>query len=190
MSENKDKYITIEVLALALGIALLPPIWAVLSPYIGVSTGSVSLICAAVYVANGNKIKDSVKIAFGFIMGLLWGGITLNVVNMFPHYKDLVLFTTLFILGGSAVIIANTIMSKVIYLPAWLCGWAIALQVLGSININAWEHTPLGIGISMIVGVFYVGVGVQRFQLILTKKLHKKHICSVDNNQLCTKFRY
>ena len=43
---------------LALGIALLPPIWAVLSSAVGITTGAVALICAGVYVANGNKTQD------------------------------------------------------------------------------------------------------------------------------------
>lgn len=154
MSKEKETFITIEVLTLALGIALLPPIWAVLSPYIGVSTGAVSLICAAVFVANGNQIKNAIKITLGFIMGLLWGCITLNVVNVFKGNKNIALFATLFILGGCAVILANIIMSKYTYLPSWLCGWAITLQILGSISVNEWGYIPLSIGISMVVGVF------------------------------------
>lgn len=71
MSEIKRKLITADILSLAFGIALLPSIWAVISPYIGVTTGAVSLICAAVYVVNGNIISNSIKIIIGFIMGLL-----------------------------------------------------------------------------------------------------------------------
>ena len=37
-----------EVLALAVGIGLLPPIWAVLSGHIGVTCGAVALICAGI----------------------------------------------------------------------------------------------------------------------------------------------
>ena len=35
-----------ETWTLALCIALLPPIWAVAAPYVGVTTGAVALICA------------------------------------------------------------------------------------------------------------------------------------------------
>ncbi len=50
---------TLNKLTLALGIALLPPIWAVLSPLFGVKTGAVALICAGIYVTNGNKVSDA-----------------------------------------------------------------------------------------------------------------------------------
>lgn len=50
MSDKK-----LNILTLAFGIALLPPIWAVLSPYAGITTGAVALICAGLYVTNGNK---------------------------------------------------------------------------------------------------------------------------------------
>lgn len=53
MDEKKRK--RVNMLTLAFGIAFMPPIWAVLSPYLGVSTGAVALICAGLYVANGNK---------------------------------------------------------------------------------------------------------------------------------------
>ena len=36
-----------RMLTLALGIALLPPIWAILAPAIGITTCAVALICAA-----------------------------------------------------------------------------------------------------------------------------------------------
>ena len=50
MDEKKIK--RVNMLALAFGIAFMPPIWAVLSPYLGVSTGAVALICAGLYVAD------------------------------------------------------------------------------------------------------------------------------------------
>ena len=67
MDEKKRK--RVNMLTLAFGIAFMPPIWAVLSPYLGVSTGAVALICAGLYVANGNKRKDALKIAVGFLCG-------------------------------------------------------------------------------------------------------------------------
>ena len=56
---------------LALGVALLPPIWAVLAPHLGVTTGAVALICAGLYAANGNKYEDCLKITLGFLCGCL-----------------------------------------------------------------------------------------------------------------------
>lgn len=42
--------------SLALGVALLPPIWAVLAPHLGVTTGAVALICAGVYGGQREQI--------------------------------------------------------------------------------------------------------------------------------------
>lgn len=56
MSDKK-----LNILTLAFGIALLPPIWAVLSPYAGITTGAVALICAGLYVTNGNKKENALK---------------------------------------------------------------------------------------------------------------------------------
>lgn len=59
----------INKLALAFAIAFMPPIWAVLSPYVGIQTGAVALIVAGLYVTNGNEKKDAVKITLGFLLG-------------------------------------------------------------------------------------------------------------------------
>ncbi|WP_023162074.1 DUF1097 domain-containing protein [Clostridium autoethanogenum] len=94
------------VFILAFCIALFPPIWAVLAPYVGVTTGAVALICAGLYVTNGNKASDAVKISFGFLMGDFWAAFALFIMNYLPFNKDINLFITLFILGGLGVIIS------------------------------------------------------------------------------------
>ena len=57
---------------LAICIALLPPIWAVAAPYIGVTTGAVALICAGLCAANGDKRENALPISIGFLLGDLW----------------------------------------------------------------------------------------------------------------------
>ena len=47
-----------EVLTLAVLIAILPPIWAVASPYLGNTVGPIALIAAGIYGTNGNKFED------------------------------------------------------------------------------------------------------------------------------------
>ena len=47
MEEKRIK--TINMLTLAFGIAFMPPVWAVLAPFIGVDTGAVALICAGLF---------------------------------------------------------------------------------------------------------------------------------------------
>ena len=61
-----------EVLTLALLIAILPPIWAVASPYLGNTVGPIALICAGIYATNGNKFQDAHKIALGYLAGDIW----------------------------------------------------------------------------------------------------------------------
>ena len=76
------KKLNTEVWTLALGIALFPPLWAVIAPYFKVSTGAVALICAGLYVANGNKRQDAVKISVGFLLGDFWGVTALKIMDV------------------------------------------------------------------------------------------------------------
>lgn len=161
-----------SILTLALGIALLPSIWAVISPYFGITTGAVALICAGIFVANGNKIEDGVRISIGFLLGDLWGCIALKIINMVELNENIKLFCALFILGGLAVIIASTKLKKIIFLPAWLSGWAITLLLMSPLNMN-WGTLPIQIGISMLMGIWYVGVGVLKFQNLLIIMIKK-----------------
>jgi hypothetical protein len=157
-----------DILTLALGIALLPSIWAVISPYIRISTGAVALICAAVYVANGNKIEDGIKISIGFLCGDIWACFALKMMDIMQFNPNVELFITLFVLGLLAVIISG-LFTKWIYLPAWLCGWAVGLTIMTTDRINNLGSLAIQIGLSMLVGVWYVGAGVDKFQKFLFK---------------------
>lgn len=157
-----------ETLILAFCIALFPPIWAVLAPYIGVTTGAVSLICAGLYVANGNKTSDAFKISLGFLMGDLWAVLALFIMKYLPFNKDIKLFVTLFILGGIGVIISS-LLSRWIFCPALLCGWAIGLTILASVGYERLGTLPIQIGVAMLVGVWYVGVIVSKIQVGIEK---------------------
>ncbi len=163
MNENAKNKLT-----LALGIALLPPIWAVLSPYIGVTTGAVALICAGVYVTNGNKVSDALKITIGFLLGDIWAVIAIFVMEKMNLNPNLELYLTLFVMGGLAVLIGESI-PKFIFTPAWLCGWAIGLTIMGPMAIADIGTLPLQIGAAMIAGVVYVGIGVDAFQKKILK---------------------
>lgn len=161
-----------EVLTLALGIALLPPLWAVLAPYIGITTGSVALVCAAVYVANGNRVKDGLRISAGFLMGDLWAYLVMLITDALDWNADLELFVTLFAMGALAVMIACAL-PKAIFLPSWLCGWAVGLTVMAPGGFENVGSLPLQIAVAMLVGVWYVGFGVDAFQKLLLAKNHK-----------------
>ena len=157
-----------QKLTLALGIALLPPIWAVLAPAIGVTTGAVALICAGVYVANGNRRVDALKIAAGFLLGDLWAVIAIWLMEKLVLNPNVELYCTLFLMGGLAVLIGESL-PRFIYTPAWLCGWAIGLTIMGPLKVTEIGTLPIQIGAAMLAGVFYVGVGVDAFQKWLLK---------------------
>ena len=164
--ENNKK----EVLILAIGIALLPPLWAVLAPYIGISTGAVALICAGVYVTNGNKLEDGLKIMIGFWCGDFWALLALKCMNCISLNPNLELFVVLAVLGFLAVIIGS-ILKKIIFLPAWLCGWAIGLTIMSSIDVSNLSGIFIQIAASMAAGVWYVGAGVDLFNRCILKRL-------------------
>ncbi|HAX51078.1 MAG TPA: DUF1097 domain-containing protein [Lachnospiraceae bacterium] len=170
MEEKRMK--TIHMLTLAFGIAFMPPIWAVLAPYIGVNTGAVALICAGLFVANGNKRDNVMKISLGFLLGDLWAVLAVWLMENMSWNPDIELYCTLFVMGGLAVIIGETF-AKYIFTPSWLCGWAIGLTIMGSMKIADIGTLPVQIGMAMLVGVIYVGVGVDTFQRFLIKKLRK-----------------
>ncbi|MCR5777925.1 MAG: DUF1097 domain-containing protein [Lachnospiraceae bacterium] len=163
---------TINKLTLALGIALLPPIWAVLAPYAGITTGAVALICAGLYVTNGNKVSDALKITLGFLCGDIWAVIAVFLMEKMSFDPRVELYATLFVMGGIAVLIGETV-PKFIFTPAWLCGWAIGLTIMGPMTIAEIGTFPIQIGAAMIAGVVYVGIGVDAFQKRLIKQIKK-----------------
>lgn len=165
-----------ETGTLALCIALFPPLWAVLAPYLHVETGTVALICAGFFAANGNKHEDAVKISIGFLIGDLWAWLALTIIQSLNWNGNLGLFITLFVLGGLAVILSS-FAPKWIYCPAWLCGWAIGLMILAPIGITNISTYPVQIGTAMLVGVWYVGVFLdilQKKMLDLCNRVNKK----------------
>ena len=164
-----------EVLTLSTGIALLPPIWAVLAPYIGISTGAVALICAGLYVTNGNKAKDGLKIMIGFWLGDLWAVLAIIIMDCLTWSQDLELFLTLSILGFLAVIIASSF-ENIIFLPSWLCGWAIGLTIMASENMMNIQGLSIQIAVAMAVGIWYVGAGVDWFTRCVLKKDIKRKV--------------
>ena len=148
-----------ETLTLALLIALLPPLWAVLAPTLGVQTGAVALICAGVYVAAGNDRKKALPMSLGFLAGDAWAVAALRIMELLPFGGNGKLFVTLCLMGALAVLIASAL-PRVFFLPAWLCGWAIGLTVMGPMELKLLGTTPLQIAAAMLVGVWYVGVAL------------------------------
>lgn len=166
----KDKWI--NVFTLAFTVAFLPPFWAVASTYVGVSVGAVALICAGLFAVLGNDIKMAVPVSLGFICGDVWAVIATKVMAASNLGPNLTVYLTLFVLGGCAVIIGS-IFEKWIFVPAWLCGWAIGLTIMGPMDASALGSMPFQIGAAMLAGVWYVGVVGDLFQKFLIKLIKK-----------------
>ena len=145
-----------EIITLALLIAIMPPAWAVISPYLGNSVGPVALICAGIYATNGNKFKDAHKIALGYLAGDIWALIAFEIMAHTPLNPDLTLFLMLAVFGFILVIISDRF-KDIVHMPSWLTGWAI-----GMLTMNLDKTTPVmsltvQIAVAMLVGVYYVG---------------------------------
>ena len=157
-----------EILTLALLIAIMPPAWAVISPYLGNTVGPVALICAGIYATNGNKFRDAHKIALGYLAGDIWALIAFEIMAHTPLNPDLTLFLTLAVFGFILVIISSRF-SNIIHMPSWLTGWAI-----GMLTMNLDTNTPVmsltvQIAVAMLVGVYYVGALLDKVHRILNK---------------------
>ena len=157
-----------ETLTLALLIAVMPPAWAVISPYLGNTVGPVALICAGIYATNGNKFKDAHKIALGYLAGDIWALIAFEIMAHTPINPDLTLFLTLAVFGFILVVISNKF-SNIVHVPSWLTGWAI-----GMLTMNLDKTTPVmsltvQIAVAMLVGVYYVGALLDKVHRILNK---------------------
>ena len=157
-----------EILTLALLIAVLPPAWAVASPFLGNSVGPVALIAAGIYAANGNKWEDAHKIALGYLAGDIWALAATAVMARTPLDPDVTLFAVLAVLGFMAVVISQKLPS-LFYMPSWLAGWAI-----GMLAMNLDKTTPLmsltvQIGAAMLVGVYYIGALVDKLHRLMNR---------------------
>ena len=158
-----------EILTLAVLIAVMPPLWAVASPYLGNSVGPIALIAAGIYGTNGNKFEDAHKIALGYLAGDIWSLLVTLIMAQSPFNADLTLFCALAVFGFLVVIISNTL-PNIFHMPSWLAGWAI-----GMLTMNLDTQTPIlsltvQIGIAMLVGVYYVGALLDKVHRIWNRK--------------------
>lgn len=122
------------------------------------------------------KLKRQVFI-LAFCIALfppIWAVLALFIMNYLPFNKDINLFITLFILGGLGVII-SALLERWIFCPALLCGWAIGLTILAPAGYGKLGTLPVQIGAAMLVGVWYVGVGVNKIQIEIEKCLGGKN---------------
>lgn len=158
-----------EVLTLGLLIAILPPVWAVASPYLGNSVGPIALICAGIYATNGNKFEDAHKIALGYLAGDIWALTVTYIMSITPFNADLTLFILLAVFGFLIVIISSRF-ENFIHMPSWLAGWAIGMLTMNLDKITPLTSLAVQIGIAMLVGVYYVGALLDKIHRIWNKQ--------------------
>ncbi len=145
-----------EIVTLGLLIAILPPMWAVASPYLGNSVGPIALICAGIYATNGNKFQDAHKIALGYLAGDIWSLIVTYLMSKTPFNADLTLFILLAVFGFVLVIISSKF-ENIIHMPSWLAGWAIGMLTMNLDKVTPLSSLTVQIAVAMLVGVYYVG---------------------------------
>ena len=158
-----------DIIILAIGIAVFPPIWAVLAGHIGVTVGSVALICASIYVASKGTPEIGLRQSASYIVSIGWTLLAMKLLEALPLGEDLKLYVVLFVMGGAAVLIACSL-PKVFELQAWLGGWAIGLTVIAPKGFSGMGTLPLQVLAAMLVGVWYVGYGVSVFQRLVSGK--------------------
>jgi len=163
-----------KALPTAIGIALLPPIWAVVSNWIGIEFGWIALACAGIYVAAGDDIKQGSPISGGFLMGCIWGYIATEILQYSGINHDVLLFLVLCTMGFISVMLSFTILEKFVFLPAWLGSWAISLGIFGQVGLNSALHTFIKLLLAMLAGVWYVGALNHYIQKVIRKKMSKK----------------
>lgn len=169
--ENEKKLKRNGTIALAVCVAVIPALWAVLSPYAGIQAGPVALICAGIFFSDAGKTKP-VNVALGFIMGLVWGILSVYLIVNLPFSKDLNVFITLAAMAGLAVIFA-TLTEKFTHMSAWLGGLAITVLLLVQMPATEWASMSISIGANMLAGVFIIGVLLLKCQAFIAGLLNK-----------------
>ena len=157
-----------EILTLALLIAIMPPAWAVLSPYLGNTVGPIALICAGIYGTNGNKFKDAHKIALGYLAGDIWALIAFEIMAHTPINPDITLFLTLAVFGFILVVISARF-ENIIHMPSWLTGWAIGMLTMNLDTGTSVLSLTVQIAVAMLVGVYYVGALLDKVHKLLNR---------------------
>ena len=152
--------------ALATSIALLPPLWAVVSGHLGITCGAVALICAGIYVSAGNKVELAPSMSLGFLLADLMAVAAVWLMENLPFGGDANTFLTLAAIGFAAVMLC-TRFDKALFLPATLSGWAIGLTIMVPMGFANLGTVPLQVGVAMLAGVWYAGWLVDVFSRLI-----------------------
>lgn len=177
---NEQKEKRNGILALAIGVAIIPALWAVLTPYIKINAGAAALVAASIFFAYGGKVKH-INAALGFMMGLASGVLAVLMILNLPFTPDINLFLTLAVVAGGSVILALTICSSFTDLSSWLGGLAITVLVIvmamqGGMppQISAWGNIILSLAVNMLAGVYVIGGVMMKLVGFIGKLLNGK----------------
>jgi hypothetical protein len=149
-----------ELWVTALFIGLIPPIWAVIAPYINVMVGPVALIAAGTFVLTGKEtLKEAWQILAGFLLGIPTAMLAMTLASSILDKGSLALYTVLAVFGFLIVLIGGLkfVSEYITIAPAWLTGWAVALTVLGLNGPSDFGTMPMQLAIAEIVGVVALG---------------------------------
>lgn len=145
-----------ETWSMVIGISIIPAVWAVIANHIGVTIAAVSMISACPYVLAGKNAKDAVAMTLGLFLGIVWARLTFVLMGALTFNPDLVTFLVLAFMVAILIII-DSFIPKIVDCVAWLCGFAIAITVLGSCTPDVLNTMSLHLVLAMAVGVWCVG---------------------------------
>lgn len=163
----------IKMLMLALSVSIFVPIWGTFHAYIGINNAWVAFVSAAVFFAAGHNIREVVKVSLSHILGMFWGLAVLYIIDASLLNINVILymFIVLAIFGFASVLITNIGISLVSHTPSLFAGWAVAFVVFDGMPISEWKGSCLDVGLALVIGVWFVGVGISQFQMLLIKVL-------------------
>lgn len=107
------------------------------------------------------------------MLGDFWAVLALWLMKIMQFNPDARAFYYAFVLGGLAVLI-SAVFDKFIFCPSWLCGWAIGLTILSPLGYSNIGTVPVEIAVSMLVGVWYVGVFVDAVHGMVIKFIENR----------------
>jgi len=141
---------------MVIGISIIPAIWAVIANHIGVTIAAVSMISACPYVLAGKNAKDACSMTLGLLLGIVWARLTFILMGALTFNPDLVTFLVLVFMVAILIVI-DSFIPKYVDCIAWLCGFAIAITVLGPCTPDVINTMSLHLALAMVVGIWCVG---------------------------------
>lgn len=160
-----------DALPAAVGVALLPPLWAVVSALAGIPFGWVSLASAGMLLPFHEPLRAGVRQSLSFFMGCIWGLTATIAMSALPLPQMSALFLVLCVWGFAAVLLSEVAFRQKTVLAIWLGSWAIALGTFGEITPANYAAVFGKLLLAMLCGVWYIGLLNQKFQALLDRHL-------------------